>query len=46
MSAFLSSVSAETPPADVGPALQALWWALRAVGIKDPVRGYGRLLTS
>jgi maleate cis-trans isomerase len=23
-----------------------LWWALRAVGIKDPVRGYGRLLTS
>lgn len=26
---FRSSVSAETPPADVGPALQALWWALR-----------------
>jgi maleate isomerase len=23
-----------------------LWWALRAMGIKDPVRGYGRLLTS
>ena len=23
-----------------------LWWALRAVGIKDPVRGYGRLLTT
>ena len=23
-----------------------LWWALRTVGIKDPVRGYGRLLTS
>ena len=23
-----------------------LWWALRAVGIKDAVRGYGRLLTS
>ncbi len=27
--AFRSSVSAETPPAEVGPALQALWWALR-----------------
>jgi len=27
--AFRSSVSAEMPPADVGPALQALWWALR-----------------
>jgi hypothetical protein len=27
--AFRSSVSAEAPPADVGPALQALWWALR-----------------
>ena len=23
-----------------------LWWALRAMGIKDAVRGYGRLLTS
>jgi maleate cis-trans isomerase len=23
-----------------------LWWALRTVGIKDPVRGYGRLLTT
>jgi len=23
-----------------------LWWALRAVGIKDPVRDYGRLLMS
>jgi len=23
-----------------------LWWALRAVGIKDPVQGYGRLLTT
>ena len=23
-----------------------LWWALRAVGIKDAVRGYGRLLAS
>ena len=23
-----------------------LWWGLRAVGIKEPVRGYGRLLTS
>ena len=23
-----------------------LWWALRTVGIKEPVRGYGRLLTS
>ena len=22
-----------------------LWHALRALGIKDPVRGYGRLLT-
>jgi hypothetical protein len=27
--AFRSSVSAEMPPADVGPALQALWWARR-----------------
>ncbi|HSS82948.1 MAG TPA: hypothetical protein VK681_17850 [Reyranella sp.] len=27
--AFRSSVSATTPPPDVGPALQALWWALR-----------------
>jgi len=26
---FRSSVSATTPPTDVGPALQALWWALR-----------------
>lgn len=26
--AFRSSVSAAAPPADVGPALQALWWAL------------------
>lgn len=26
---FRSSVSAETPPADAGPALQALWWSLR-----------------
>ena len=23
---FRSSVSAATPPGDVGPALQALWW--------------------
>ena len=27
--AFRSSVSAEMPPAEVGPALQALWWARR-----------------
>jgi len=27
--AFRSSVSAETPPAGVGPALEALWWLLR-----------------
>ena len=27
--AFRSSVSAEAPPADLGPALQALWWARR-----------------
>ena len=27
--AFRSSVSAEMPPSDVGPALQALWWARR-----------------
>jgi hypothetical protein len=26
---FRKSVSAETPPANAGPALQALWWALR-----------------
>ena len=26
---FRSSVSATTPPPDVGPALQALWWVLR-----------------
>ena len=24
--AFQSSVSADAPPADLGPALQALWW--------------------
>ena len=28
--AFRNSVSAATPPADLGPALQALWWARRA----------------
>ena len=28
--AFRSSVSATTPPADLGPALQALWWARKA----------------
>ena len=27
--AFRSSVSAEAPPADLKPALQALWWAKR-----------------
>lgn len=27
--AFRSSVSAAAPPADVGPALQALWWVRR-----------------
>jgi len=27
--AFRSSVSAEAPPPDAGPALQALWWARR-----------------
>lgn len=27
--AFRSSVSAEAPPADLAPALQALWWAKR-----------------
>jgi hypothetical protein len=27
--AFRSSVSGASPPADVGPALQALWWLLR-----------------
>ncbi len=27
--AFRGSVSAETPPPDAGPALQALWWVLR-----------------
>ena len=27
--AFRSSVSATAPPADVGPALQALWWVRR-----------------
>jgi hypothetical protein len=27
--AFRSSVSAEMPPPDIGPALQALWWLLR-----------------
>ncbi|MGE0575218.1 MAG: hypothetical protein AB7F22_03200 [Reyranella sp.] len=27
--AFRSSISAEAPPSDVGPALQALWWLLR-----------------
>jgi hypothetical protein len=27
--AFRSSVSAELPPPDVGPALQALWWVRR-----------------
>src|SRR5215217_5714189 len=27
--AFRSSVSATAPPADVGPALQALWWVHR-----------------
>jgi hypothetical protein len=27
--AFRSSVSAATPPADLGPALQALWWVRR-----------------
>ena len=27
--AFRSSVSGEAPSADVGPALQALWWVLR-----------------
>ena len=26
---FRSSVSAASPPADVGPALQALWWLLK-----------------
>ena len=26
---FRSSVSADAPPSDVSPALQALWWALR-----------------
>ena len=26
---FRSSVSAAAPPADVGPALQALWWVRR-----------------
>ncbi len=26
---FRSSVSADAPPSDVGPALQALWWLLR-----------------
>ena len=26
---FRASVSAAAPPADVGPALQALWWARR-----------------
>ena len=27
--AFRSSVSAAAPPADVGPALEALWWLKR-----------------
>lgn len=27
--AFRSSVSQSAPPADAGPALEALWWALR-----------------
>jgi hypothetical protein len=27
--AFRTSVSALAPPSDVGPALQALWWARR-----------------
>jgi len=27
--AFRSSVSAAAPPADLGPALQALWWVRR-----------------
>jgi len=27
--AFRSSGSAGTPPSDVGPALQALWWVLK-----------------
>lgn len=27
--AFRSSVSAASPPADVSPALQALWWLLK-----------------
>lgn len=27
--AFRSSVSATAPPADVGPALEALWWLKR-----------------
>lgn len=27
--AFRSSISADGPPSDVGPALEALWWLLR-----------------
>lgn len=29
LDAFVSSTSAAEPPADAGPALQALWWARR-----------------
>lgn len=29
LDAFTSSTSAAQPPADAGPALQALWWARR-----------------